>query len=181
MSATTLETINKYAHGIRGYVQMNGITVGVAQDVTFDDIGDQDAAYVMGSRSPQNVEIINKLVQGRVKTLILDAASLMIDKARPQRLTAGGVLEQATVVMDTSSGKDISKMIGILPEFDIVLYNIMGMTASGTSSTQTQLKVTIKNAKIKGKSYDFSKDKYWITGVEFIATNVEEEITDVTL
>ena len=178
MSVST-DQINKYAHGVRGYVEINGEVLGVAQDISFDDAGDHDVANVMGSRHAQNTEIVNKIVTGRLKVLILDKGSLLTSLLTPKRIddsVPAGAIVNATPVMDTSYGNSIADMIGTIPTFNIVFYNQLNLIISGTTPKFDQLETTIYNAKIKGKSYDYAKDKYWFTNVEFVATHVLENI-----
>jgi hypothetical protein len=169
--------INKFGHGVRGYVTVDGVIVGTAQDMSVEDMGDDDIAYVAGSRSPQDIEIVNKAVRGKIKSLVLNNATGLKDLSTPISSLDGTV----PVYTDNVSHGDYSNMdskLGLMRNVEIVWRNKVAVDADGVI---TYIEFTAHNCVLKGKSYDFSKDSFWYTDVDFAGSHVTENYAAPTI
>lgn len=181
LTTTTSGTVNtgnmnKFAHGVRGYITVGSRVIGVAQDISFDDKGDDDLAYIMGSRNPQAIEVINKAVRGTVKMLTINVDSNLVEITKFVDTITAGVPTYVSETKNLNDASNITNMLGLVQETDLVIYNKVGI---GSDGDDTYHKVTIHGCIFKGKSYDYAKDSYWIQDADFTGTHITEDYENV--
>ena len=170
-----------FLHGVRGAVYINDVLIGVAQGVNFSDDGEDDWAYIMGSRFPQSKEIKNKSVRGTIKTMIFDSKNDLFHNlvvpikydVSPTDVTslAGitGVNSASTKITVTNDIINDSHL-GYMPVFNIVLKNVVA-PSSETDANQF-VTYTISGVMLQGKDYSFEHDTWWTSNVKFIADSI---------
>lgn len=180
-SSGTVRTgnMNKFAHGVRGYLTVGSRVIGVAQDISFDDKGDDDLAYIMGSRNPQAIEVINKAVRGTVKMLTINVDSNLVEVTKfVDTITSAGVATYVVPISEMGSvSGSMASMLGLIQETELVIYNKVAIHSDGHDMYH---KVTIHGCVFKGKSYDYAKDSYWIQDADFTGTHITEEYETAT-
>lgn len=174
------QNTNKFLHGVRGIVQVDGNIEGAVQNVNVTESGEADLARVMGSRYIQGKELKDKIVEGTIEMLIFDPMSQLLMKLTEPVKGEDGAIPTVT---DLDNGLDVKDTriinsltisdLSLMPVFDIMC---KAKVVDDSESNVSFYGFTINNAMITSYEVRMNMNTFWLANVSFVADKITRQI-----
>ncbi len=177
--AKVVQDLN-FMHGARAIAYIDDTVIGTIEEINFTRSGEENRAYVIGTRYIQAKEVSRFAVEGTIRTFIIDPEFDMLlalsDPMSIKRLEANGGVKNTITAGNVNTATKITNdnvndnvVASFMPVFDIVILEETPLT----ETTKQDVKMVIRNCIIHTFDMNFINNTYVMSNVQFVGDNLE--------